>query len=177
MRIEIREPGSEAFYRETVNAACQYRALLKKPTRRLKDMFQSLRGNIILCGALLILMSALTALDGWDALRSAALVLLAVDVAFSALYLRNLRQMLRTLMNDRRSSVLTLDDEGVELDKEGAQRIRAAWDNVAFARVFRESICFVTKDGGGFVLSVSRRYEKELLAYLRDQRSGLTIIE
>ena len=39
MRININEKGSEAFYREVVNAAVQYRALMKQPDRKLKDYY------------------------------------------------------------------------------------------------------------------------------------------
>ena len=177
MRIEINEPGSEAFYRETVSVACQYRFLLKKPTRKLKDLFRAMRGNLILCAILLALMAALTLLDGADAARIAALVLLAVDMVLCGAYLVGLNKMLKSAMDNKRKSVLTLDDEGVELDKEGAQRVRASWDNVAFVRVFREGLCFFTKDGSGFVIAVSRRYERELLSYLKERQSALTLIE
>lgn len=177
MRIEINEPGSEAFYRETVNAVSQYRALLKKPTRKLKDYFKTMRVNAAVCLALLALLAALTALDGADTLRLAAIVLLAVELLLCGAYLFSLNKLFKALLNDRRPSVLTLDGEGVELDKAGAQRVRASWENIAFVRVFRESVCFFTKDSSGFVLSVARRYEREVLAYLREQRSDVTLME
>ena len=37
MRLEIKEKGNEAFYREAINVATQYRRLLQNPERKLID--------------------------------------------------------------------------------------------------------------------------------------------
>lgn len=176
MQIEIREPGSEAFYRETTNVLCQYRALRAKPDGKLHDKFREMRNILILCAAALAILVALVVTDGWTTWRIVAAVLLAVDGVFYAYYLRGLHKTFKTLMDDHRTSVLTLDDAGVELNKENAQVVRASWENIAFARVFKESVCFFVKDGTGFVLSVSRQYEGELLPYLRG-RDDLALLE
>ena len=71
-------------------------------------------------------------------------------------------------MNDDRPSVVTLDDNGVEIEKTGSQAIRLAWDNVAFVRTFRESVCFFSKDNSRIVLAVKKEYESEINKYLDD---------
>lgn len=176
MQIEIREPGSEAFYRETTNVLCQYRALRAKPDGKLHDKFRELRNMLIAFAVALLALVALVVSSGWTTWRVVAAVLLAVDALFFAFYLRGLYKTLNALKDDRRTSVLTLDDAGVELNKENAQVVRASWENIAFARVFQESVCFFLKDGTGFVLSVSRKYEGELLPYLRG-RDDLALLE
>lgn len=176
MQIEIREPGSEAFYRETANVLCQYRALCAKPDGKLHDKFREMRLIIILCAVALVILAALVVTDGWTTWRIVAAVLLAVDGVFYVFYLSGLQKTFQTLMDDHRPSVLTLDDAGVELNKENAQVVRASWENIAFARVFQESVCFFVKGGTGFVLSVSRQYEGELLPYLRE-RDDVALLE
>ena len=48
LKIEIREKGSEAFYREVVNFQAQYRFTLRKLERKLKDYFKQFRTLLIL---------------------------------------------------------------------------------------------------------------------------------
>jgi hypothetical protein len=176
MRIEIREKGSEAFYRETVNVVSQYRALLAKPERKLRDNFRILLVDTVVCAVLLALLAAMAAAWGADGLTYAAVAVMAITGIFCVVFLVNMKRMLRNMMESGGRSVVTLDESGVELEKEGAQTVRLAWNGVAFVRVFRESVCFFARDGMGFVISVDRRYERELLDWLAAAGTGVRLI-
>ena len=176
MRLEIKEKGSKAFYQEAVNAASQYRFLLKKPQRKLADNFKLYQRYMILCAVLAALLLVMNIAWGWDALGIAAIVLLLFAVFFSGTMWKNLNKMLQNMMEDDRMSILTMDENGVELDKSGSQTVRMAWGSLAFVRVFDESICFFSKDGLGFVISVDRRYENEVLGYLKNEQPGVTVL-
>ncbi len=89
---------------------------------------------------------------------------------------KNVQKLLKALMEAPPDSVLTLDEGGVELDKRGSQVVRLAWDNVLFVRIFRESICFVAKNSTGFVISVDRKYESEILEWLANNEAGVTLV-
>ena len=72
---------------------------------------------------------------------------------------------------DDRPSVVTLDDNGVEIEKIGSQAVRLAWDNVAFVRSFVESTCFFSKDLSGTVLSVNNDHRKEIMDYIKNNEN------
>ena len=177
MRLEIKEKGSKDFYQEAVNAASQYRFFLKKPERKLSDNFKAYKRYIILCTVLAALLAVMNIAWGWDTLGIVAIVLMLAAIAFSFAGYSNLNKTLAAMMNDSRTSILTMDENGVELDKEGSQTVRMSWDNLAFVRVFDHSICFFTKDGMGFVVSVDRRYESEVLGYLKSERPEVTVLK
>jgi hypothetical protein len=177
MKIEIKEKGTEAFYRETVNVASQYKALIKRPDKKLSDRFAVFRIEGILC-VVLFALTLLTSLAwGFDTLGIISMVLLAFVAFLCFCYLRNMKQLMKSLMDDPRSSVLTLDDLGVELDKEGTQTVRISWENVAFLRVFKECFAFLAKSPGGFMITVNMPYKEEVLQFLREHRTGVEIYE
>ncbi len=89
---------------------------------------------------------------------------------------KNVQKLLKALMEAPPDSVLTLDGNGVELDKRGSQVVRLAWNNVLFVRVFQESVCFAAKDSTGFVISIDRKYESEILAWIESNKTGITVI-
>ena len=154
MRLEIKEKGSEAFYREVVNVAAQYRRFLQKPERKLTDFFKAYKIYTILCAVLAVLIVAI----------------------FSGALWMNLNKTMKNMRNDPRTSVFTMDEKGVELNKEDSQTVRIGWDNLAFVRIFDESISFFTKDGLGFIISTDRRYGKEILEYLQAERPDVKIV-
>lgn len=118
MKIEIKEKGSKEFFQEVTNAAVQYRHFLKNPQRKLQDYFKTYKLYTILCAVLAALILIMNFAWGWDTLGIVAVVILVIAAVFSAAFCSNLNKVLANMMNDARSSVLTLDEQGVELDKE-----------------------------------------------------------
>mgnify|MGYP007070336305 CR=1 FL=1 len=168
MKIEINEPGSEAFYKETVNAAAQYRYILKDHSYKLKDYFRHYR--TLLTVALIVLAANVAEMLLWGAGTAqlvASGVLLAASLMCSA-YLFSLKKSCRTMMADPRASVLSLDDGGVELKVEDTQTVRIAKSNIAVIRVFSECLCFVPAAGAGVIISVDRKYEEEITRWVRE---------
>ena len=176
MQIEIKERGSKAFYTETINVVSQYRALLKKPDRKLKDNFKIFRLYIIICSAMLVIDALMWYFWGTDPAWLAVLVMLVICIVMCAAFLVNMSKMRNAMMTDGRSSVLTIDEAGVELNKGGSQIVRLAWDDIAFARVFTESLAFIAKDRSGLVISVDRRYLDEVMDYLDEHPTGIKMI-
>ncbi|MBQ1476370.1 MAG: hypothetical protein IIZ21_03705 [Firmicutes bacterium] len=176
MRLEIKEKGNEAFYREAINVATQYRRLLQKPERKLTDYFKAYKIYTILCAVLAVLIAAMNIAWGWDTLGTVALVALIIVAIFSAAFWKRLNGLQKSMMDDPRMSVFTMDENGVELNKGDSQTVRMSWDNLAFVRIFDESISFFTKDGMGFIITVNRRYAKEILEYLQAERPDVKIV-
>lgn len=168
MQIQIDHKGSDAFYTETVNVIAQYRRLLKKPERKIENLFQTYRLLGIACVVMFFLMLAITVAWGSDTTMKVLMSLMAVLFALETVYLSAMNKTKKRMMEDARSSVLTLDENGVELNKEDSQVVRLAWDNVAFVRVFAESIGFVSRDASGLIIFVEKCHESKIAACLRE---------
>lgn len=174
MTIEIKEKGTKQFYKEVVNVTTQYRQLLYKPDDKLKDNF----GHyifIIIAMAIIFAISLIGGIKGsFNTMKILIMVFAGLSVIATILVLLRMNKLVDTYLADDRPSVVTLDENGVEIEKKGSQAVRLAWDNVAFVRVFDESTCFFSKDLTGIVLSVTNDYKKEILDYLKS--SGLDIM-
>ena len=114
MKIEIDEKGSEAFYKEIVNIAAQYRFILKNHHYKLKDYFKQYRiltvtGSVVL--GILILMMIFW---GVKTLDIAAAAVLSVTLMMCIFYLHNLNRLYKTYLHDDRNSVLTLERDVLE---------------------------------------------------------------
>ena len=166
MKIEVTEKGSKEFYEELVNVISQYKRLLKYPDSRLKDNFRSLRSMTIIMGALFLINLMCVWSAGLSTLNVLAMVMVAIAGIVAYLYRNNMKKMVERYLADERTSVVTLDENGVEINKEGGEIVRLPWESVAFVRSFVKSVCFVSKDVTGLVLAVSKQYVEEIWDYL-----------
>ena len=176
MRIEITEKGCEAFYREVVNITSQYRLILKNHHYKLKDYFRQFRTLLILGVAALVILILMAVFWGIEPLYYAIIAALSIEVMMCFGYLYVLNKMLKAMLTDTRTSVLSLDDSGVELNKGGSQIVKLGWDNIAVVRVYPESLTFVSGDRTGIVISVAKQYADDILAWLRENQSSLEVI-
>ncbi len=177
MTIEVKEKGSKAFYKEVVNIVTQYRQLLYKPEDMLKNSFT----RYTLLAAAMALIFLVSLYGGIKGSFSAMIILTIVfsgiaAVATGAVLIRMYR-MVDAYLADDRQSVVTLDENGVEIEKKGSQAVRLAWDNVAFVRTFVESTCFFSKDLSGIVLSVDNDYRKEIMDYIRNNNIDVKVVK
>jgi hypothetical protein len=92
-------------------------------------------------------------------------------------YLYALNRMLKTMMADSGTTVITLDDTGVEFNKVGSQIIKLAWNSIAVVRGFQESLTFVSADRRGLVISIAKQYAGEIPAWLRENQPSVEVIE
>ena len=114
---------------------------------------------------------------GMDLLTIVAIVMIGLVLALSILQLTRLNKVVESMLNGPHDSIFTVDEEGVELEKVGSQLVRMSWNNVAFVRVFDESVCFFSKDVRGFVLALTKKYEKQVLDYIRENGITVRVIE
>lgn len=176
MIIEIKEKGGEAFYRELVNVLGQYRALIKKPDMKLADNFKVYRNYLIVSAVFIVLLGIFGITGGFDYLMVIAMSLLALESVFMALILRNYTKYVNDSLKDKRTGVLTLDDKGVELKKEEALTYRSSWEEIAFVRRFKESVCFIPKEKNMMVIAVIPKYQEEIFNYLKENKPEVKVI-
>lgn len=176
MTIEIKEKGTKEFYEEVVNVTSQYKKLINNPGMNLRNNFRSLRQYIVVCAFFLIALIVMGIMWGMDTMSVVGIVLMVIVIALCGFLLFNMRSMVGKYLADERTSVVTLDENGVELEKEGSQVVRLAWDSVAFVRVFKESVCFVSKDVAGLVLAINKGYQQQILDYLRTNEQSVKVI-
>ena len=177
MKIEISEKGSEAFYREVVNITAQYRSILRNHHYKLKDYFKQFRILLILGAAFLVILILMAIFWGIKPFDYAIIAALGIEVVMCVGYLYVLNKMLKAMLADNRTSVLSLDDTGVELNKGGSQIVKLGWDNIAVVSVYPESLTFVSGDRTGIVISAARKYADEILAWLRENQPSVVTVE
>ena len=177
MTIEIKEKGTRKFYEEVVNVVTQYRQLLYKPDGKLSDNFKKYRLLIIAMAIFFVTNLYLGVTGGFNTRNVLPIVLSILAIIAMAIYLSRMKKMVDGYLADDSPSVVTLDDDGVEINKVGSQAVRLAWDNVAFIRIFRESTCFFSKDLSGIVLSVTNDHKNEILEYLNSTDLGIKVIK
>ena len=177
MTIEIKENGTRQFYKEVVNVVTQYRQLLYKPEDKLKDSFKK---NIFMMTAmaLLFLIFLYGGITGsFDTMKILAMAFAAMAAVATAIVLSRMYKMVDGYLADERPSIVTMDENGIELEKKGSQAVRLAWDNVAFVRSFNESTCFFSKDMSGIVLSITNDYKNELLDYIKENNIDVKVVK
>ena len=176
MTIEVKEKGSRQFYKEVVNIVTQYRQLLYRPEDKLRDNFT----RYILLTIAMALICAMSIYGGinssFNAMKILTAVFAGVAAAATAVILVRMKKVVDDYLADDRPSVVTLDENGVEIEKTGAQAVRLAWDNVAFVRTFVESTSFFSKDLSGIVLSVDNNYRKETMDYIKSNNIDVKVV-
>ena len=177
MKIEIYEKGSEAFYREVVNITAQYRGILRNHHYRLKDYFKQFRILLILGASILVILILMAIFWGAEPFHYALIGALGIEVVMCAGYLYALNRMLKTMMADSGTTVINLDDTGVEFNKVGSQIIKLAWNSIAVVRVFQESLNFVSADRRGLVISMAKQYADGIPTWLRENQPSVEVIE
>ena len=176
MTIEIKEKGSDKFYKEVINVISQYRPLLKKPRRKIKNQIRQFTVLIIACVFILLLDVVSVCLFGAGTGEKAVMFIMVFLIVLQAAFLFRLYKLKKTMLADPRTATLTLDENGVTLNKENTQELRVSWDGIRFVRVLREGVYFVTSEQTGVAISVSRNYENEILPWLRENRPETEII-
>ena len=175
--IEIKEKGSRQFYKEFVNVLTQYRQLLYRPQDKLKDNFSR---YLFLTAAMVILflMNLYGGITGsFNATKILVIVFSAAAAAATVVIYFRMIKMVDGYLEDDRPSVVTLDENGVEIEKVGSEAIRLAWDNVAFVRSFIESTCFFSKDLSGIVLAVNNDYRKQIMEYIKSNNIDVQVVK
>ena len=86
LKIEIKEKGSESFYREVVNFQAQYRFILRNPARKLKDYFKQFRTLLILGSVFLVALIFMSIFWGARTLDYAIMAALAIAMAMCLAY-------------------------------------------------------------------------------------------
>ena len=176
MILEIKEKGNDRFYREVINVSSQYRHLLKKPRRKIKDLFREYKVLLILSAIVLLLNILCLCFFGAGPTEYCVTAFLLLVTVFLAMVIFRLNKLKKTMQTDPRTSTLTLNEDGVALNKENTQEVRFGWDNVVFIRILREGIYFIAAEQTGMLISVSRRYENEILPWVKENRPALELV-
>ena len=177
MKLEIREKGTPAFYREVVCIMVQYGRFLKKPGRKVIDSFRQLTTYMAICALFLVLLVVMGIAWGMDALTIVAIFVMVAAMTISGIQLFRLQKLTQTLLEDPRSSLFTFDQQGVEINKEDTQILRVSWDNVAFVRVFPQSVCIFAKSIRGPLFALPRKLRPQVLGFLREKAINVQVIE
>lgn len=176
MRIEIKELEGREFYQEIINVLMQYKKFKKNPEAPLTDNFQMFRTVVKVAAVAFAVVLIVGFIVGWS---SPILLCTAVCWVCAAMLLVNLRKMdkaVTDLVEDKRPSVVILDERGAALSKDGSLQIRMPWDHIEFVRLFDKSICFVPDEEIGIVIPLNKKYLDDVKEYLSNNDTGVKAI-
>ena len=177
MILEVNDIVREQFAEEAVNISVQFRRLLKQHDRKLRNMMKEYKVIMIVLSVLLILY--ITSMLTWmipDGFTWAACIVLAFGIIIYYFAIRNLNRTYWGIMDQKRGSVITLDENGAELNRHNAQILRMSWDNIAFVRVFKESLCFFSKEANGMIILVDVKYADTIVSWLKENRPDTEMV-
>ena len=177
MIIEVKEKGTKEFYKEVVNVISQYRQLIKKPEAKLNDNFRTYAITMAVFAILFATYLLKTILGSHDFLTGAAITASFMASIVLLMYRKNLDKIVDDYLSDDRVSIVTLDENGVELNKGGSQIIRVGWNEVALVRSFKESTCFIAKNVTGLVIAVTNTYKDDIMKYLEDNNVDVRTVK
>ena len=176
MTIEIKDKGTKAFYEEVVSFNHQYGSFMKNPRAKFMSSFKSFKIQFLSTVFLFACMTLVGRSDGFSPMAVCAMTASAMTAFIIAVSYYAMKKRVKMFLEDERTSTITLDDEGIEINKEDAQIIRLGWDNVAFVRTFKESTSFFAKDASGIVISVANKYKDQIMEYLNANNTRVQII-
>ena len=150
---------------------------MKKPTAKFMTSFRSFLMQLLGMGILFASMTLVGKSDGFSPVTVCGMTASAMGVFVIAVSYYAMKRRVNMFLEDDRTSTVTLDEKGVEINKEDAQIIRISWDNVAFVRSFKESTSFFAKDASGIVISVTNKYKDQIMEYLNNNDVEVQIIK
>ncbi|MBO4881647.1 MAG: hypothetical protein J5555_08175 [Firmicutes bacterium] len=176
MVIEVKEKGSDAFYKEVVNVVMQYRRILKNHAYKIKDCFKYYRVLLAVCAVAMVLLILSAVFLGPKTLDIVLIVLALFEIILCGVYLRSLDRYYKTIKNDPRTSVVTFDENGVELKKGDDQVLRIGWSNVAVVRSLPESVDILSADQTGMAIAITKDYREQILSWLKENQPQVEVI-
>lgn len=168
MRIEINGGGSDAYYREICNVMFEAKRYKKKPNKKYVDTVKRTKRLMIVMAVVEVLYIAMGVAWGFDPIMYVLIGILGFLIVIYIFMYRNMMRYYRTLIAEKGSSVFTLDERGVELERIGSQTVRLAWDNIAFVRVFRSSMLFFSKAEPMVVIALDDAHMGPVVEYLKE---------
>ena len=177
MIIEVKEKGSKEYCKEVVNTMSQYKKLITRPDAELKDHFKSYPIWTGIMASLFTIWLFHGIFNGFNVWIGVVLVITGLAFILLIANQINMNKMVNAYLSDDRTSTVTLDEKGVELNKGGSQVIRVGWNDVTVVRSFKESVCFLAKNVTGFVIAVTNRYNDDIMKYLEDNHVDVKIVK
>ena len=176
MVIEIKEKGTKEFYEEVVSFNHQYGSFMKNPRAKFMSSFKSFKIQFLSTVFLFACMTLVGRSDGFSPMAVCAMTASAMTAFIIAVSYYAMKKRVKMFLEDERTSIITLDDNGVEINKGNSQVIRIAWENVVFVRSFKETTSFFAKDASGIVISVTNKYKDQIMEYFNKNNIGVQII-
>ncbi len=176
MRIEINEKGTRELFREVVNVLMQHKKLIRDPEAALNDNFTSFRKIGIAAAVAFVIDMLCGFLLGWSRPVFICTAILWVCAAMLLAYLNKMNKAVSDYLANDRPSVVTLDERGAALSRDGSLVMRFPWDEIAFVRAFNESTCIVPKEELGVVIIVNNAHLDEVKEFFKNNEVGVRTV-
>ena len=179
--IECNNEGiSEEFAREVTSIFGQGNKIYKDPEVKTKDMFKETRLTLIRAAAVFLLALLVSVFAHFDVICIIMIILASIMLLFAVFIMVNFRftfKKIKELYSIYKRSVLTLDEEGVEVDIDGYKKVRIPWNEVVFLRIFNESLIFFNKDKLRESIICEIKHKDDILNYIGENSVNVRIIQ
>ena len=141
-----------------------------------KDCFKYYRVLLAVCAVAMVLLILSAVFLGPKTLDIVLIVLALFEIILCGVYLRSLDRYYKTIKDDPRTSVVTFDENGVELKKGDDQVLRIGWSNVAVVRSLPESVDILSADQTGMAIAITKDYREQILNWLKENQPQVEVI-
>lgn len=167
------EPG---FYTETVNIIGQYVKLLRKPDAKLKDMFKQYRSYRAALALLLFVLGIEFILLEPDRMMYFAAGIDILAELLLTVVLWNMNKKKEDLMADKSERTVEINELSVTYTVQGKEPFTIEWKDMAFVRIFDETVAFFPSDKSRKLIVISSDNADALTAYMNDSGIDARII-
>ena len=123
-----------------------------------------------------MILSVIGGFEEHELLNTGLKVMMASLAVLCLLMWYYLRRAVSGLVKNDRTSILRLDNESVELEKEDAREVRIAWSDVALIRSFEKTVAIFPKAKNGIIICVDLEYKDQIEKYVRDNNISAQIV-
>jgi len=124
-----------------------------------------------LCGSLFCVLGAYVIMCGADTATNTCMLLMLVCIGLTAIQYAKMVKTVQQYLADRRKTRIVMDERGIELFKGDKHSYRLPWDKVGYIRQFEKNYCFASSDRlQGYAIFISRKYDQQVLEYLKSHR-------
>ncbi|MBR0145851.1 MAG: hypothetical protein IJM25_04215 [Eubacterium sp.] len=171
MTINLDNKITDAACREALDIASQYGRLVRNHNAKISDGFKS--RLIYVCVSLAVLTAMVIAsviFWGFSTLTIIAIAILAFDAILGFGIQIRMKKAVEQMKADKRKREIELDEEGIEVKKDGKSVMRQEWKDIAALRVFNENFCLIAKEYKMSVVIVNKLYADQVKQFLQTQK-------
>ena len=176
MTIEFDRKEDEKFYEEVVNIMLQYQRILKNHHYKLMNLFRDIKTLMIFCVVFLAIYVVRMFFRGPDIAGAIVVVGMGLILLYCMKYFQTINPSKKNLMSSNNTTKLTLDENGIELNKTDSLSFKADWDHIALVRIEKLNLAFLTSAELNAVIAIPKEYGNQIVQWMQENQPQIEIV-